>query len=94
MAPIDNNAAAEAAQQATAYAPLRENMSDDSQILEAWGEGWNVGAMIILILIVICNYRRKNILHKLIALEVRCYIIPFYMVFCWLLSFLADSHTS
>ena len=38
-------------------------------ILEAWGQGLTFGALIILLLIVACNYRRKVLLHKLILLE-------------------------
>ncbi|KAF2812609.1 uncharacterized protein BDZ99DRAFT_367374, partial [Mytilinidion resinicola] len=41
----------------------------DGSILEAWAEGYNVGSLIILILIVFCNYRAKVMLHKLILLE-------------------------
>ncbi|KAF3011467.1 hypothetical protein E8E14_005030 [Neopestalotiopsis sp. 37M] len=47
----------------------RDGLSIDGQILEAWGEGWNVGAIIILLLIVFSNYKRRNSLHKLILLE-------------------------
>ena len=39
-------------------------------ILEAWAEGYMVGSLVILILIVACNYRRRVLLHKLILLEV------------------------
>ena len=49
-------------------------------ILEAWAQGYNVGSLIVLILIVFCNYRSGIWLHKLILLEVsfmdaaaRCY---------------------
>lgn len=38
-------------------------------ILEAWGEGFSLGALIILILLVFCNYRVHVLLHKLILLE-------------------------
>lgn len=48
----------------------RDGLSIDGQILEAWGEGWNVGAIIILLLIAFSNYKRRNSLHKLILLEV------------------------
>lgn len=57
-------------QRSDSYVPLRSNLTVDGQILEAWGEGWNVGALVILLLIVFCNYRRRNTLHKLILLEV------------------------
>lgn len=55
------------------YIPLRESLTEDGLILEAWGEGWNVGALIILLLIVICNYRNRIVLHKLILLEVNLF---------------------
>ncbi|CAF9913211.1 MAG: hypothetical protein GOMPHAMPRED_007827 [Gomphillus americanus] len=38
-------------------------------ILEAWGEGFQVGSLVILILIVLCNYKRRILLHKLILIE-------------------------
>ncbi|PVH93580.1 hypothetical protein DM02DRAFT_481551, partial [Periconia macrospinosa] len=44
-------------------------MSPDDGFLEAWAQGFNVGSLIILILIVFCNYRSGIILHKLILLE-------------------------
>lgn len=49
----------------------KASMSQSDQILEAWGEGFNLGALVILILLVFCNYRVKILLHKLILLEVR-----------------------
>jgi hypothetical protein len=45
-------------------------MSMDDGFLEAWAQGYNVGSLIILILIVVCNYRSGIWLHKLILLEV------------------------
>ncbi|KAJ4269841.1 hypothetical protein NW762_001510 [Fusarium torreyae] len=41
----------------------------EQAVVEAWSQGLNVGAEIILILIVLCNYRRKTLLHKLILGE-------------------------
>jgi hypothetical protein len=38
--------------------------------LEAWAQGYNVGSLVILILIVFCNYRSGMWLHKLILFEV------------------------
>lgn len=46
-------------------------LDQSDQILEAWGEGFNLGALIILILLLFCNYRVGVLLHKLILLEVR-----------------------
>ena len=40
-------------------------------IVEAWGQGLNVGALVFIILVVLCNYRRNVLLHKLILVEVR-----------------------
>ena len=50
--------------------PDKASLSLDGDILEAWAEGFYVGALIILILIVLCNIRRRVWLHKLILLEV------------------------
>lgn len=50
--------------------PNRESMTAEGGFLEAWAQGYNVGALIILILIVFCNYRSGMWLHKLILLEV------------------------
>ena len=50
--------------------PTRASLSVEGDILEAWAEGFNVGALIILILIVLCNIKRGVWLHKLILLEV------------------------
>lgn len=51
--------------------PTRESMTTEGGFLEAWAQGYNVGSLIILILIVFCNYRSGILLHKLILLEVR-----------------------
>lgn len=51
--------------------PTRSGSSIDHDILEAWAEGFYVGALIILILIVLCNIKKGVLLHKLILLEVR-----------------------
>ena len=45
-------------------------MTQIGLVVEAWGEGFNVGALVILMLIVVCNLRRRVLLHKLILLEV------------------------
>ena len=50
--------------------PGSYSMDKYQDIIEAWSEGFHVGSLIILILIVICNYRRGVLLHKLILLEV------------------------
>ena len=39
--------------------------------IEAWSQGWMVGALIIMACITVVNMRRKILLHKLILLEVR-----------------------
>ena len=48
----------------------KASLSLAGDILEAWAEGFYVGALIILMLIVLCNIRRHVWLHKLIMLEV------------------------
>jgi hypothetical protein len=40
-------------------------------ILEAWGQGFMVGALIIMMCITLANMRKGVLLHKLILLEVR-----------------------
>jgi hypothetical protein len=49
--------------------PTRASLSVEGGFLEAWAQGYNVGSLIILILIVFCNYRSGMWLHKLILLE-------------------------
>ena len=51
--------------------PTRDSLTKEGGFLEAWAQGYNVGSLIILILIVFCNYRSGILLHKLILLEVR-----------------------
>ncbi|CAF3580302.1 hypothetical protein SNK05_011769 [Fusarium graminearum] len=41
----------------------------EQAVVEAWSQGFNIGAVVILILLVLCNYRRKTLLHKLILGE-------------------------
>lgn len=50
--------------------PTRSSLSTEGGFLEAWAQGYNVGSLVILILIVFCNYRSGKWLHKLILLEV------------------------
>jgi hypothetical protein len=54
-----------ASNQNSPYVTTREQA-----VVEAWSQGFNVGAVVILILLVLCNYRRKTLLHKLILGEV------------------------
>ncbi|KAH7083227.1 hypothetical protein BKA63DRAFT_530080 [Paraphoma chrysanthemicola] len=49
--------------------PTRDSLTVEGGYLEAWAQGYNVGSLIILILIVFCNYRSGIWLHKLILLE-------------------------
>jgi hypothetical protein len=49
--------------------PTRDSLSIEGGFLEAWAQGYNVGSLVILILIVFCNYRSGIWLHKLILLE-------------------------
>jgi hypothetical protein len=50
--------------------PTRDSLTTEGGFLEAWAQGYNVGSLVILILIVFCNYRSGMWLHKLILLEV------------------------
>jgi hypothetical protein len=54
--------------------PTRDSMTQEGGFLEAWAQGYNVGSLIILLLIVFCNYRSGQWLHKFIVLEVSPYI--------------------
>ncbi|KAF2020656.1 hypothetical protein BU24DRAFT_416334 [Aaosphaeria arxii CBS 175.79] len=49
--------------------PTRSSLTTEGGFLEAWAQGYNVGSLVILILIVFCNYRSGIWLHKLILLE-------------------------
>ncbi|KAH7135950.1 hypothetical protein B0J11DRAFT_576505 [Dendryphion nanum] len=49
--------------------PTRSGLTAEGGFLEAWAQGYNVGSLIMLILIVFCNYRSGIWLHKLILLE-------------------------
>jgi len=73
MAPIDEvkALATRYPNPGTEKPPSRSGLSVDGGYLEAWAQGYNVGALIILMLIVFCNYRSGIWLHKLILLEVR-----------------------
>jgi hypothetical protein len=59
--------------------PTRTSLSTEGGFLEAWAQGYNVGSLVILILIVICNYRPGIWLHKLILLEVRRTVSSIYL---------------
>jgi hypothetical protein len=50
--------------------PTRASLSIEDGFLEAWAQGYMVGALIVLILIVFCNYRSGIWLHKFVLLEV------------------------
>ncbi|KAF5263114.1 hypothetical protein FOXYS1_6140, partial [Fusarium oxysporum] len=50
-------------------APNPDVTTRAQQVLEAWSQGFNVGAVIILLLLVLCNYRKNTLLHKLILGE-------------------------
>lgn len=51
--------------------PLAENLTRSQVIGESWAQGFNIGSVVILLLFVLCNYRKGVVLHKLILLEVR-----------------------
>lgn len=55
--------------EARAADPLIEE-TREQVVVEAWGQGMNFGALIFIILIVLCNYRKNVLLHKLILIEV------------------------
>lgn len=53
-----------------ANTPTKASLTIDDATLEAWASGYHVGSLVILVLLVLCNYRRHVLLHKLILLEV------------------------
>lgn len=55
-----------------AIKPDDEDYTREQSLVEAWAQGFNVGAIILLILLLLCNYRKRVLLHKLILLEVGC----------------------
>ncbi len=61
---------------AVAIKPDDEDYTREQSIVEAWAQGFNVGAIILLILLLLCNYRKRVLLHKLILLEVCCCRFP------------------
>jgi hypothetical protein len=58
---------------APANAGVQKPEGSDGLILEAWAQGFMVGALIIMAAITISNMRRGVLLHKLILIEVRVY---------------------
>lgn len=48
-----------------------EEKNPEAYVVEAWGEGFMFGALLIMSCITISNMRRGVLLHKLILLEVR-----------------------
>ncbi|KAF4120081.1 hypothetical protein GMORB2_3492, partial [Geosmithia morbida] len=53
----------------------------NTTVVEAWGEGMHVGALAFVILIVLCNYRKHILLHKLILLELLLAILHGFYIF-------------
>lgn len=54
-------------------AKIEKPTDPDGLVLEAWAQGFMVGALIIMSCITLANMRRGVLLHKLILLEVRHY---------------------
>lgn len=48
-----------------------EDTQPETYIIESWGEGFMVGALLIMACITVANMRKGVLLHKLILLEVR-----------------------
>jgi hypothetical protein len=71
MAPIILSLTMPLSKREPAPKPTKASLSVDDVTLEAWGQGYNVGSLVVLVLLVLCNYRRHVLLHKLILLEVR-----------------------
>lgn len=58
------------APRAVAFKPDDDEYTREQAIVEGWAQGFNVGAIVLLILLLLCNYRKRVLLHKLILLEV------------------------
>ncbi len=52
--------------------PVTKPTNTNGLILEAWAQGFMVGALVIMACITIANMRRGVLLHKLILIEVGC----------------------
>lgn len=52
------------------HEPVISHYTMEQYVVEAWAQGFNFGSLVILILLVLCNYRAGVFLHKLILLEV------------------------
>lgn len=56
---------------AAAFGDWRDSDNIESFIVEGWGEGFMLGALLIMSVITVANMRRGVFLHKLILTEVR-----------------------
>jgi hypothetical protein len=70
MAPTITSFALPLLKREPAETPTKASLTVDDVTLEAWGQGFNVGSLVVLVLLVLCNYRQHVLLHKLILLEV------------------------
>jgi hypothetical protein len=52
------------------FGDWRHDNTTEGYIVESWGQGFMLGALLIMCLITFVNMRRKVWLHKLILLEV------------------------
>jgi hypothetical protein len=55
----------------TNYGDWRNVDEAEVYVVESWGEGFMLGALLIMAAITVANMRKKVLLHKLILLEVR-----------------------
>ncbi|KAF2706985.1 hypothetical protein K504DRAFT_47949 [Pleomassaria siparia CBS 279.74] len=69
MAPINDFHGLYVVRRQETQPPSKSAFTVEGGHLEAWAQGYNVGSLIILILIVACNYRSGIWLHKLILFE-------------------------
>jgi hypothetical protein len=53
------------------YGDWRDVNETEAYVVESWGEGFMLGALLIMAAITVANMRKKVLLHKLILLEVR-----------------------
>jgi hypothetical protein len=54
------------------FGDWREVDEVEAYVVEGWGEGFMLGALLIMAVITVANMRKRVLLHKLILLEVCC----------------------
>ncbi|OJJ29583.1 hypothetical protein ASPWEDRAFT_55553 [Aspergillus wentii DTO 134E9] len=80
---------------ATSFPRSKRPTDPDGLVIEAWGQGFMVGALIIMLAITLANMKRHVLLHKLIVVELLLAVCHGTFIFLhppaysWYLSFTA-----